>query len=424
MIKVNYTELDGPAGPTCRLEASGHAGYAPAGQDIVCAGASTLMQTLCALLAGEECTKSGVWDEPDGPRLAVTAAAPQKPWVEGAFEFAKAGFALLAERYPDNVRFADLSGRGEQSMVDLQLFASEGGDAAAPSAPALSHAQAQQAIASGTMKADEGREASDVPTPAAVQEPEERPAPPERPAPLPPIPGLREGANTVRALHARWAAEEAMLRRDMPDFSLKQELANPEMRRLMELPGMRMLDAYRLAHYGDAMRQTARTVEQVVGGIAGASGLALDERTQTLYISDLGSRCIWSAAASARSLTAGGKGCQSSFSGLPGYPGTLALDEDSTLYISYRWASSSWLERHAGSTFLRGVALRLSESMQENLFSLPADGIRAEAVSTASGSWLWSFSGKPQGSSSALCPVENRVYFGITGEKALYSVRV
>lgn len=32
MIKVNYTELDGPAGPTCRLEASGHAGYAPLGR--------------------------------------------------------------------------------------------------------------------------------------------------------------------------------------------------------------------------------------------------------------------------------------------------------------------------------------------------------------------------------------------------------
>ena len=116
MRTVNYTELDGPAGPTCRLEASGHAGYAPAGQDIVCAGASTLMQTLCALLAGEEGTRSGVWDEPDGPRLAVTAAAPQKPWVEGAFEFAKAGFALLAERYPDNVRFADLSGRGAAAL--------------------------------------------------------------------------------------------------------------------------------------------------------------------------------------------------------------------------------------------------------------------------------------------------------------------
>ena len=262
MIKVNYTELDGPAGPTCRLEASGHAGYAPAGQDIVCAGASTLMQTLCALLAGEEGAKSGAWDEPDGPRLAVTAAAPQKPWVEGAFEFAKAGFALLAERYPDHVRFADLSGRGEQAMVDLQMFA-DGGEGT--SAPALSHAQAQQAIASGTMRADEGSgETPEVPAQAAPEKPEEPPAPQERPAPLPPVPGLQAGENAVRALHARWAAEEAMIRRDVPGFSLRQELANPEMRRLMELPGMRMGDAYRLAHYSDALQQTARTVEQGV----------------------------------------------------------------------------------------------------------------------------------------------------------------
>ena len=262
MIKVNYTELDGPAGPTCRLEASGHASYAPAGQDIVCAGASTLMQTLCALLAGEEGAKSGAWDEPDGPRLAVTAAAPQKPWVEGAFEFAKAGFALLAERYPDHVRFADLSGRGEQAMVDLQMFA-DGGEGT--SAPALSHAQAQQAIASGTMRADEGSgETPEVPAQTAPEKPEEPPAPQERPAPLPPVPGLQAGENAVRALHARWAAEEAMIRRDVPGFSLRQELANPEMRRLMELPGMRMGDAYRLAHYSDALQQTARTVEQGV----------------------------------------------------------------------------------------------------------------------------------------------------------------
>ena len=122
MIKVNYTELDGPAGPTCRLEASGHAGYAPAGQDIVCAGASTLMQTLCALLAGEEGTKSGVWDEPNGPRLAVTAAAPQKPWVEGLSNLQRRALPCWQNATRDNVRFADLSGRGEQSMVDLQLF--------------------------------------------------------------------------------------------------------------------------------------------------------------------------------------------------------------------------------------------------------------------------------------------------------------
>ena len=417
MIKVCYSELDGPKGLSLRLEAAGHAGYAPAGQDIVCAGASTLMQALVYLLAGEESARSDAWDEPEGPRLAVAAQAPVAPWVQGAFELAKAGFTLLAERYPDNLRFADVSRSGQQSMMDLQLFAE--GEAA----PALSPEQTRQAVAAGTLKPEPPAAQPEAPrqTPAEPEPQPETPAEPERPV-LPPLPLPVQ--NTVRGLHARWAAEEAAMRRSQPGFDLKAELKNPEMRRLMQLPGMRMLDAYRLAHYGDAMRQTARTVEQVVGGIAGASGLALDERTQTLYISDLGSRCIWSAAASARSLTAGGKGCQSSFSGLPGYPGALALDEDSTLYISYRWASSSWLERHAGSTFLRGVALRLSGSMQENLFSLPADGIRAEAVSTARGSWLWSFSGKPQGSSSALCPVENQVYFGIAGEKALYSVRV
>ena len=98
MIKVNYTELDGPYGPAMRLEAAGHAGYAPAGQDIVCAGVSTLMQALVSLLAGEENAHSDAFDEPDGPRLTVTAARPCNAWVEGAFELAKAGFALLAEQ--------------------------------------------------------------------------------------------------------------------------------------------------------------------------------------------------------------------------------------------------------------------------------------------------------------------------------------
>ena len=68
----------------------------------------------------------------------------------------------------------------------------------------------------------------------------------------------------VAALHSRWAAEEAALRQVMPEFSLKTELQHPEMRRLMQLPGMRMADAYRLAHYEDALRQTAHAVEQGV----------------------------------------------------------------------------------------------------------------------------------------------------------------
>ena len=76
---------------------------------------------------------------------------------------------------------------------------------------------------------------------------------------------------------------------------------------------------------------SARTVEQVLGGVAGAAGLALSEDDRTLYVSDLGNRCIWSVDADARELTAGGKNCGSFVSGLPGYPGALALDEDGTL---------------------------------------------------------------------------------------------
>ena len=257
MIKVNYTELDGPYGPAMRLEAAGHAGYAPAGQDIVCAGVSTLMQALVYLLAGEENARSDAWDEPEGPRLAVAAQAPVAPWVQGAFELAKAGFTLLAERYPDNLRFADVSRSGQQSMMDLQLFAE--GEAA----PALSPEQTRQAVAAGTLKPEATAAQPEAPqqTPAEPEPQPEKPAQPERPA-LPSLPLPVQ--NTVRGLHARWAAEEAAMRRSQPDFDLQNELRSPEMRRLMQLPGMRVRDAYRLAHYDENLRTAAQAVEQGV----------------------------------------------------------------------------------------------------------------------------------------------------------------
>ena len=307
MMKVVYSEMDTPAGISCRLEAAGHAGYAPAGQDIVCAGASTVMQGLVCLLAGEESARSDAFDEPDGPRLAVQADAPCAEWVQGAFELAKACFALLAERYPENVRFADVSRRGEESMMDLQLFAAAEATAAcggnreprlgqrpaehecrsrhevgagsrnpwgtfmlqlfaegdaAPAPPALSEAQTRQAVASGTMKPGEAAPA----VPAASQpEPEARPEPPVQRPELPPLSGLACSTRTaVQGLHARWAAEEAAMRRSQPDFNLQKELRSPEMRRLMQLPGMRVQDAYRLAHYDENLRTAAQAVEQGV----------------------------------------------------------------------------------------------------------------------------------------------------------------
>ena len=264
MMKVCYSEMDTPAGLSCRLEADGHAGYAPAGQDIVCAGASTVMQGLVYLLAGEENAHSEAFDEPDGPRLAVSVDAPCEEWVRGAFELAKACFVLLTERYPENVRFADVSRRGKESMMDLQLFAE--GEAAPP---ALSEAQTRQAVASGTMKPDEAKVPA-APQASAEKTVELQPEKPRQELPVqrPELPPLSSFARSTQAavhsLHARWAAEEAAMRRSQPDFDLQNELRSPEMRRLMQLPGMRVRDAYRLAHYDENLRTAAQAVEQGV----------------------------------------------------------------------------------------------------------------------------------------------------------------
>ena len=142
-------------------------------------------------------------------------------------------------------------------MMDLQLFAE--GEAA----PALSPAQSRQAVAAGTLKPEAPAAQPEVPqqTPAEPEPQPETPAQPERPV-LPPLPLPVQ--NTVRSLHARWAAEEAAMRRSQPDFDLQNELRSPEMRRLMQLPGMRVRDAYRLAHYDENLRTAAQAVEQGV----------------------------------------------------------------------------------------------------------------------------------------------------------------
>ena len=168
----------------------------------------------------------------------------------------------------------------------------------------------------------------------------------------------------------------------------------------------------------------ARSVQKVLGGVAGAAGLALSPDGSTLYVSDLASRCVWRVSADAQDLTAGGKNCSSLVSGLPGYPGALAMDPDGTLYIGYRWARSSWLEKNAGSTLLRGIALRAGRNLQEKLFSLPADAPCTEAVDTADGSWQRVVSGRGAGSVTALCPVESRLYLGLAGSEKVRSANL
>lgn len=75
-----------------RVTLRGHAGYAPRGQDIVCAAASALIYALIAVLEerGQLCElviRPGF----------VTAAAHEE---DSAFEMVRCGLVQLAERYP------------------------------------------------------------------------------------------------------------------------------------------------------------------------------------------------------------------------------------------------------------------------------------------------------------------------------------
>lgn len=147
MIHAEYVEFDQPTGARVRrLEVFGHAGYAPRGQDIVCAGASMLMETLVYVLADCDEAECCAYNEPTGPRVSVKLTGSIFPTDLTAMEFAKTGLALLAERYPENIHYEDKSKDGQEKMVNLQLFAEGCGDggAAAAAASAVDAAQEVQ----------------------------------------------------------------------------------------------------------------------------------------------------------------------------------------------------------------------------------------------------------------------------------------
>lgn len=139
MIHAEYVEFDQPTGARVRrLEVFGHADYAPRGQDIVCAGASMLMETLVYVLADCDEAECCAYNEPTGPRVSVKLTGSIFPTDLTAMEFAKTGLALLAERYPENIHYEDKSKDGQEKMVNLQLFAEGCGDGGAAAAAASS----------------------------------------------------------------------------------------------------------------------------------------------------------------------------------------------------------------------------------------------------------------------------------------------
>ena len=157
MIHAEYVEFDQPTGARVRrLEVFGHADYAPRGQDIVCAGASMLMETLVYVMADCDEAECCAYNEPTGPRVSVKLTGSIFPTDLTAMEFAKTGLALLAERYPENIHYEDKSKDGQEKMVNLQLFAEGCGDGGAAAA-AASAADAAQEVQEPALRPAEER---------------------------------------------------------------------------------------------------------------------------------------------------------------------------------------------------------------------------------------------------------------------------
>ena len=153
MIKIIY--VADPEGGNLAMRAEGHAGYAPAGQDIVCAAVSCLMQTLAYSAAEDEHTSSCIYQGKDGPVVSVETG--DSVLMRDKFELVADGLTLLAEQYPENVSF-------KKSCkccpaVDLQLFAEGGGDGAGTGAADGAAPAAEEKAASAPAQG-KGREAA------------------------------------------------------------------------------------------------------------------------------------------------------------------------------------------------------------------------------------------------------------------------
>ena len=153
MIKIIY-EAD-PEGGKLTMRAEGHAGYAPAGQDIVCAAVSCLMQTLAYSAAEDEHTSSCIYQSKEGP--VVNVEAGDSVLMRDKFELVADGLTLLAEQYPENVSFKETCRCAPK--VDLQLFAEGGDGAGAGAAEGTGEAAAAEKAASAPAQG-KGREAA------------------------------------------------------------------------------------------------------------------------------------------------------------------------------------------------------------------------------------------------------------------------
>lgn len=137
MTEIELKQLEIEKGGYYSLEAHGHAGAGVEGQDIVCAGISTLMQTLAdtveQMARSRELRFGAVSYREDGMSVEAVPREENRPVLEALYEFVLTGLTALAGQYPENLRLVLYDTEEQEDGMNLQLFA-EGTGAAAPGA--------------------------------------------------------------------------------------------------------------------------------------------------------------------------------------------------------------------------------------------------------------------------------------------------
>ncbi|MBS6622415.1 MAG: ribosomal-processing cysteine protease Prp [Faecalibacterium prausnitzii] len=161
MIKVEMMDTD----KGYSLAVSGHADYAPEGQDIVCAAVSVLVQTLAnkvdAAARSGRLLASCVQHGETFVVQALPKPGPNNLMVASWFDFVEEGLRALAEAYPDNVELMVTDGGADdmdEPAMKLQMFA-EGGDGAAAAGGDGAAPAAEEEAASAPAQG-KGREAA------------------------------------------------------------------------------------------------------------------------------------------------------------------------------------------------------------------------------------------------------------------------
>lgn len=89
-----------------QIEVTGHAGYAPHGQDIVCAGVSTLVQTL--IQSVEELTEDEIHYDIQ-PGMAVIKYGNLSQQAQLLIDSFFLGIRSMAASYPEKIMIIDCS---------------------------------------------------------------------------------------------------------------------------------------------------------------------------------------------------------------------------------------------------------------------------------------------------------------------------